>query len=310
MWVIIRHVVRRRNFPTPVRTVGRLHLFRGRPSSGQEATMKDETTHDVHEQVRDHYGKVARGEARESGCCGGAPCGTSTALGYSKDEQAAAPDGADLGLGCGNPQAIASLRAGETVLDLGSGAGFDCFLAARQVGPGGRVIGVDMTPDMVVKARGNAERVAAKNVEFRLGEIENLPLPDRSVDAIISNCVVNLAPDKRAVYREALRVLKPGGRIAIMDVVAVGVLPEELRNRPEALAGCLTGASPVDELAPLLEELGFQDVRIEIKRESAEYMRDWLPGSGAERYVASASIQAVRPNGGGCCGTTPKAPCC
>jgi SAM-dependent methyltransferase len=265
---------------------------------------------DAHDQVRDHYGKVARGEAQSTGCCGGAGCGTSDLLGYSKQEQAAAPEGADLGLGCGNPQAIASLRPGETVLDLGSGAGFDCFLAARQVGPGGRVIGVDMTPDMVSKARANAEKIEAKNVEFRLGEIENLPLPDRSVDAIISNCVVNLAPDKRAVYREALRVLKPGGRIAIMDVVAVGLLPEELRNRPEALSACLTGATPVETLEPLLEGLGFSDVRIEVNHASAEFMRDWLPGSGAEKYIASASIQAVRPNGGGCCGTTPKAPCC
>jgi ubiquinone/menaquinone biosynthesis C-methylase UbiE len=264
-------------------------------------------TDQVHNQVRDHYGKVARGEANGAGCCGGAGCGTSEALGYSNQDQSAP---GDLGLGCGNPQAIASLRTGETVLDLGSGAGFDCFLAARQVGPTGRVIGVDMTPDMITKARENAQKIEAKNVEFRLGEIESLPLSDRSVDAIISNCVVNLAPDKRAVYREALRVLKPGGRIAIMDVVAVGMLPDELLNRPEALSACLTGATPVDTLKPLLEELGFEDVRIAVNRNSAEFMRDWLPGSGAEKYIASASIQAVRPNGGGCCGTTPKAPCC
>jgi SAM-dependent methyltransferase len=158
--------------------------------------MKDQN--EARDQVRDHYGKVARGEASSTGCCGGAGCGSSDALGYSGDERSAP---GDLGLGCGNPQAMASLRPGETVLDLGRGGGFDCFLAARQVGPAGRVIGVDFTPDMVSKARGNAEKIEANNVEFGLGNIENLPLPDRSVDVIISNCVVNLAPDKRAVYR-------------------------------------------------------------------------------------------------------------
>jgi ubiquinone/menaquinone biosynthesis C-methylase UbiE len=199
---------------------------------------------------------------------------------------------------------------GETVLDLGSGGGFDCFLAARQVGSTGRVIGVDMTPDMIARARANAERVAAANVEFRLGEIENLPLPDRSVDVIISNCVVNLAPDKRAVYREALRVLKPGGRIAIMDVVAIGLVPDELRARPEALSGCLSGATPVGEIEKILREVGFDEIEVDIRLESAEFMKDWLPGSGAERFIASAAIRAKRPAGGGCCGSSPKAPCC
>jgi len=273
--------------------------------------MEDRTMDDVHAQVRDHYGKVARGEGCATGCCGGAPCNTNAALlGYSEAEQSAAPEGADLGLGCGNPQGIASLRAGETVLDLGSGAGFDAFLAARQVGPTGSVIGVDMTADMVSKARANAATVGAGNVEFRLGEIEHLPVADRSVDVIISNCVVNLAPDKRAVYREALRVLKPGGRIAIMDVIATTPLPEHLRTRIEALSGCLSGAVSVDEIAPMLTSLGFADVRVEINRGSREFIEGWLPGSGAEQYVASASIRALRPSGGGCCGTSPKAPCC
>jgi arsenite methyltransferase len=272
--------------------------------------MNDKTMSEARAQVREQYGKIARGEDAGAGCCGGAGCSDSAALGYSAAEQASAPDGADLGLGCGNPQGIATLVPGETVLDLGSGAGFDCFLAAQQVGPSGRVIGVDMTPDMIHRARGNAERVATHNVEFRLGEIENLPVPDRSIDVIISNCVVNLAPDKRAVYREALRVLKPGGRIAIMDVVAVGVVPEELARRPEALAGCLSGATPLDQLEPMLRDLGFEDVRVEVRRESSEVIRDWLPGSGAERFVASAAIQARRPSGAGCCGSTPKAPCC
>lgn len=272
--------------------------------------MEDKASSEVRAEVREHYSKVARGEAADTGCCGGAGCGSSSTLGYSAAELASVPEGADLGLGCGSPQGIAGLRPGERVLDLGSGAGFDCFLAARQVGTEGYVIGVDMTADMIGKARSNAEKVGATNVEFRIGEIEHLPLPDRSVDVIISNCVVNLAPDKRAVYEEALRVLKPGGRIAIMDVVALGLVPEELAKRPEALAGCLTGATPVEELLPMLREVGFENVRVEVRRESAEFIRDWLPGSGAERYVASASIQATRPQGGGCCGTTPKAPCC
>lgn len=273
--------------------------------------MESQTTHDVHAEVRNHCGKIARGESCDTGCCGGSGCDTNAALlGYSDEERAAAPDGADLGLGCGNPQAIASLRGGETVLDLGSGGGFDAFLAARRVGPTGRVIGVDMTPDMITRARRNAETIGATNVEFRLGEIEHLPLADRSVDVIISNCVVNLAPDKRAVYREALRVLRPGGRIAIMDVVAKKPLPDKLLADVRALSGCLAGAAPVEEIVPLLQSLGFADVRVEIKPGSAEYIKSWLPDSGAEEYVASAAIQAVRPSGAGCCGSSTKAPCC
>lgn len=273
--------------------------------------MESQTTRDVHAEVRDHYGKIARGESCDTGCCGGVPCDTNAALlGYSDEERAAAPQGADLGLGCGNPQAIASLRSGEIVLDLGSGGGFDAFLAARQVGPTGKVIGVDMTADMISRARANAEKVGATNVEFRLGEIEHLPLADRSVDVIISNCVVNLAPDKRAVYREALRVLKPGGRIAIMDVVATKPLPAELLADIRAYSGCLAGAAFVEQIVPLLQSVGFQDVRVEIKPGSAEYIKSWLPGSNAEEYIASATIQAVRPSGAGCCGSSPKAPCC
>jgi arsenite methyltransferase len=273
--------------------------------------MEGRTTKDVHAEVRSHYGKVARGESCETGCCGGAPCRTNAALlGYSEAERSAAPQGSDMSLGCGNPQTIASLRVGETVLDLGSGGGFDAFLAARQVGPAGKVIGVDMTADMISKARANAATVGASNVEFRLGEIENLPVADRSVDVIISNCVVNLAPDKRAVYREVLRVLKPGGRIAIMDVIATAPLPERLRTSAKALSGCLAGATLMDEIEPMLTSLGFEEVHIEIERGSEEFIKDWLPDSGAEQYVASAAIRAVRPNGGGCCGTSPKAPCC
>jgi arsenite methyltransferase len=278
--------------------------------------MDEITTQDVHEQVREHYGRIARGEASETGCCGGSTCGgeacvpNAAALGYLEADRAAAPEGADMGLGCGNPQAIAALRPGETVLDLGSGGGFDALLAARQVGPTGQVIGVDMTPDMLTKARANAAKVGATNVELRLGEIEHLPVADRSVDVIISNCVVNLAPDKRAVYREALRVLKPGGRLAIMDVVATAPLPARLAAKPGAFTGCLSGATPVDELGPMLTALGFVDIRVDVKPASRQLIQDWSPGSGVEHYVASASIQAVRPQGAGCCGSSPKAPCC
>jgi SAM-dependent methyltransferase len=196
------------------------------------------------------------------------------------------------------------------VLDLGSGGGIDCFLAAKQVGPAGRVIGVDMTPEMLAKARANAERVGASNVEFRLGEIERLPLADRSVDVIVSNCVINLSPDKPAVFREALRVLRPGGRIAISDIVASAPLPDAIRHDAAALAGCIAGAPAIDEVRAMLSATGFEGVRVELKLESKTFIRDWLPGSGAEEYIASAAIHAVRPAGAGCCGTAPSSACC
>src|SRR5262245_57061929 len=195
----------------------------------------------MREAVREHYGKLAgaakAGRARN--CCRGRP-EVSLDLGYTEDDLAAVPDGANLGLGCGNPTAIASLRDGETVLDLGSGAGFDCFLAARRVGERGHVIGVDMTAPMISKARANAEKLGTKHVEFRLCEIERLPVADASVDVILSNCVVNLSPDKARVYRDAFRVLRAGGRIAISDVVLIGEIPDELKQRVEAFTGCVT----------------------------------------------------------------------
>jgi len=251
---------------------------------------------DVRSAVREGYAQVAEGGG---GCCGGgAPeLGGIAAnrLGYSAEESAAVPDGADLGLGCGNPQAIAALQPGETVLDLGSGAGFDCFLAARAVGDDGRVIGVDMTPQMLSKARGNARKAGYDNVEFRLGEIEHLPVADASVDAIISNCVINLSPDKPQVFREAFRVLKPGGRLAVSDVVATAELPDDVRSDLELYTGCVAGAAHVDELAGMLAAAGFTDIRIGPKDASREFIRDWAPGRRIEDYVLSASIEAVKP---------------
>jgi ubiquinone/menaquinone biosynthesis C-methylase UbiE len=220
-------------------------------------------------------------------------------MGYTEEDLKAVPEGADLGLGCGNPQAIAALQTGDTVLDLGSGAGFDCFLAAKRVGRSGRVIGVDMTPDMVAKARANARKIEAANVEFRLGEIEHLPVSDASVDAILSNCVINLSPDKGAVFREAFRVLKPGGRLAISDVVATADMPAELANSVEALTGCVSGAAKVDALRALLVEAGFENVRIQIRPESRSIIGQCMPG--AEDYVASATIEGKKPGGANCC---------
>jgi SAM-dependent methyltransferase len=265
-----------------------------------EALEKDR----IREQVRTAYAKVATGAGGCSvGCCGTEGEG-SLALGYSKEDLAAVPDGADLGLGCGNPQAIAALRPGETVLDLGSGAGFDCFLAAKRVGRSGRVIGVDMTPEMVEKARNNARRVEATNVEFRLGEIEHLPVPDASVDAILSNCVINLSPDKAAVFREAFRVLKPGGRLAISDVVALRAMPPELAESVEAMTGCVAGAAPVEDLRKLLSEAGFEAVKVEPRPGSGAIIAACMPG--AEDYVASATVEGTKPGGKTCCGPT----CC
>lgn len=245
-------------------------------------------------QVRDAYGAVARGDG---GCCGGQPAQpVGERLGYARAELAAVPEGAHLGLGCGNPIGHAALQPGETVLDLGSGAGFDAFLAARAVGESGFVIGVDMTPDMISRSRGLAASGGYPQVEFRLGEIEALPVADASVDVILSNCVINLSPDKARVFREAFRVLKPGGRLAISDVVASAELPEELRRDAGLYSCCVGGASLIDELERHLAAAGFVDIRITPKDESREFIRDWAPGRGVEDYVVSAIIAAVKPN--------------
>lgn len=247
--------------------------------------------------VRDAYSEIALSEG--TSCCGPVPCCTdgsvSLELGYSSDELGAVPAGADLGLGCGNPGAIAALQPGETVLDLGSGAGFDAFLAARAVGPAGRVIGVDMTPAMVSKARANAEAGDYAHVEFRLGEIEHLPVADGTIDVIISNCVINLSPDKPAVFREAFRVLRPGGRLAISDVVAFAELPEDVRSDLALYSGCMAGASLISELTAVMAEAGFANVEIAPKDESRSFIERWAPGRDLTEYVASATIAAVKP---------------
>jgi len=273
--------------------------------------MTEMTNDELRAAVREQYGAVARAKASTGcapSCCGPAP-DASLALGYTSSDLAAVPVGANMGLGCGNPQAIARLRAGETVLDLGSGGGFDCFLAAKQVGATGRVVGVDMTPDMISKARANAAKLDAKNVEFRLGEIEHLPVEDGSVDVILSNCVVNLSPDKAAVYREAFRVLKPGGRLAISDVVQTAPIPAALERDLRAHAGCISGAASVETTTELLRAAGFGDLTVRVNEESRAFIRDWYPGSGAESFVASATIEAVKPGGArSCCGPSCCAP--
>lgn len=259
---------------------------------------------EIRESVKKRYGQIA--EQGKSGCgCApsGSCCGPSTAsqstpslqIGYSEEQVQAVPAGSDLGLGCGNPQAIAALQPGETVLDLGSGAGFDCFLAAGQVGETGHVIGVDMTPEMIEKAREYARAGAYSNVEFRLGEIENLPMADASVDVMMSNCVINLSADKLGVFREAFRVLRPGGRLAISDIIATAELPENVRNDLALYSSCIGGALTIVELEDLLHESGFQDVRIQAKDESRQFIREWAPGRKIEDYIASAIIEAVKP---------------
>lgn len=267
------------------------------------------TGEDAHrENVRNAYARVASADNQGEDCGVGASCcGTSsdeevntlisTRLGYSRAELDQVPSGADMGLGCGTPKAIAELKAGEVVVDLGAGGGFDCFLAAHEVGPAGHVIGVDMTPDMVSKARANAAKGKYGNVEFRLGEIERLPVADGAADVIISNCVINLSPDKQQVFREAFRVLKPGGRLAISDVVATAELPEEMRSDDGLIAGCMGNASLVEDLKEMILAAGFEQVRIQPKDESKEFIKDWAPGHNVTDYVVSATIEAIKPAG-------------
>jgi SAM-dependent methyltransferase len=284
--------------------------------------METRGKEEIREAVRERYGKIARvggvtsETSRTASCCGPSEVATETGqaasccgpadfsaekmsgiMGYSRKEIESVPEGANMGLGCGNPVALASLKPGERVVDLGSGGGFDCFLASREVGETGQVIGVDMTPDMVSKARKNAEKMGTGNVEFRLGEIEHLPVADNSADIIMSNCVINLSPDKLSVYRDAYRVLKPGGRLAISDVLATAPLPDEIRNDLALVGACIGGAATVDDVEKWLKEAGFQGIRITPKEIPGELIREWDPGKtkNALDYVVSAYIDAVKP---------------
>lgn len=261
--------------------------------------MNDIKNDEIRQAVREQYAKVAEDGSCgcSTSCCtpGSSGDGMSILLGYSADDTTAVPAGSDMGLGCGNPQVIANLKPGETVLDLGSGGGFDVFLAARQVQNHGHVIGVDMTPAMVTKARANAEAGGYRNVEFRLGEIEHLPVADSTVDVIISNCVINLSPDKPAVFADAFRVLKAGGRLAITDVVGSAAIPDELREDLALYTGCISGASMVDEIVAMLLMSGFEQVCVTPKDESKAFMESWAPGKGITDYVVSATIEAVKP---------------
>ncbi|NLD72281.1 MAG: arsenite methyltransferase [Chloroflexi bacterium] len=256
--------------------------------------------------------EAAAGQAAASSCCGSGGCGGAEdhqaggcccggaashaeQVGYSLVEISSVPEGAEMSFGCGNPAALAGLQPGETVLDLGSGGGLDCLLAAHRVGPTGRVIGVDMTPEMIDRARGNARQGNYANVEFRLGEIEHLPVADATVDAIISNCVINLSPDKPSVLREAFRVLKPGGRLLVSDIVSMAPLSEEARSDEGLWCECLSGAEEVGALERMLRDAGFVDVLITPQDESREFVRSWAPGASVVDLVVSAIVEAWKP---------------
>jgi len=260
--------------------------------------MTPQTHDEVRQAVQERYGAIA--EARgASTCCDSSLVATldgkAHRMGYSPEDTQAVPEGANLGLGCGNPVAIASLRPGDVVVDLGSGAGFDCFLAAQAVGSTGKVIGVDMTPAMLSKARENATTGHFTNVEFRLGEIEHLPVANASVDVIISNCVINLSPEKSQVFQEAYRVLKPGGRPAIRDVVASAPFPETMRENLALLSSCVTGAALLEDVERMLQAAGFTAICIQPKDESKTFIREWVPDTKIEDYLVSATIEAVKP---------------
>ena len=291
--------------------------------------MKDLNAHQIREYVRERYGAIAEqsdagcngeecclpaeasakaggcGENDAGGCCSAsapkkdACCSVeaqySETLGYSAADLASVPPGADLGLGCGNPLAIASIKPGETVLDLGSGAGFDCLLAARQLNGTGRVIGVDMTPPMIGKARRNLASSGFTNVEFRLGEIEHLPVADATVDLIISNCVINLSPEKAQVFREAFRVLKPGGRLAIADVVATKPVPAALREQLQAIGACVAGAALISDLQATLQDAGFARIEIQPRDSSRQTIAQWTEDAGVADFVVSAHLTAYKP---------------
>ena len=274
----------------------------------QYVTVEDrganKNVEEVKTEVRDAYGRVVEANGQKQSCGNGRSCcgvsakpdpNYSKELGYTQEELDSVPEGTNMGLGCGNPQAIASLKPGEVVLDLGAGGGFDAFLASCKVGSKGKVYGVDMTPEMLSSARANAASGGYTNVEFLLGEIEHLPLPDNTVDVIISNCVINLSTDKEQVFKESFRVLKEGGRLAISDMVAFKPLPSEMVNNKELYCNCISGALPINELKQILEKSGFTDIVIETQEQSRMFIKDWVPGSDAENYVISAKIKATKP---------------
>ena len=275
--------------------------------------MKEE---EIKKVVRERYAKIARKgssccspPAKESPCCSQPSTAEAISknIGYSDEEMGSVPEGANLGLGCGNPVALASLKKGETVLDLGAGAGFDCFLAVNRVGKSGKVIGIDMTPEMISGARANAGKGGYENVEFRLGEIENIPAADSSVDVIISNCVINLSPDKKRVFREAWRVLRPGGRLMVSDIVLLKELPDFIKQSVAAYTGCISGALPKNDYLSAIKEAGFQEVRV---MEETAFSIDCMandPTAQAvinklkvtrediENTVASIKVRAIKP---------------
>lgn len=258
-------------------------------------------TGDIRDLVRERYGAIVEGSkgccGTDSGGCGCGDCGDTRSLGYTEEQIAAIPEGSNFGLGCGNPLGHGAVKPGETVLDLGSGAGIDVFLASRDVGPEGFVIGVDMTPSMVSRARANAREGGYTNVEFRLGEIERLPVADATVDLIISNCVINLSPDKPAVFREALRVLRPGGRLVVSDIVLSRELPESVRQSVESYAGCVAGASLKDEYLRLIREAGFGEVDV-LEERTYGVPENLLPGAdpaSVEGSLRSIKVRAFKP---------------
>ncbi len=269
--------------------------------------MKDNETKET---VRKAYGRIALLDKSEDGCgCGPSCCGSATeefakGIGYSEEDLKHVPQDANLGLGCGNPAAVAGLKPGEVVLDLGSGAGMDCFLAAAKVGPQGKAIGVDMTPEMLAKARRNAEKSGVKNVEFRLGEIEALPVADNAVDVVISNCVINLSTDKPRVFHEIRRALKPGGRVAVSDMVLLKELPESVRKDAKAYVGCVAGALLLEDYKKVVLSAGFEDVKFTVKASSSclspdtkdpvgkELMERLKDKEKLEGYVASLYVEA------------------
>lgn len=279
-------------------------------------------TTDIRDKVKERYGKIAQRETPTAGCCGGgAPSAVeliSGAVGYGKAEMEAVPDGANLGLGCGNPVALAAIRPGDTVLDLGSGAGFDCFLAAKQAGPTGRVIGVDMTPAMLAKARANATKGGYTNVEFREGHIEALPVEDNSIDLVISNCVINLSPDKPTVFSEIQRVLKPGGRFFISDLVLLEDLPAALKTSDDLYCACVAGASLKQDYFAAMEAAGLSGIHV---AKEAQYPVDMFEGDDlaralieripgltkddikrAAKAVVSVQVEGTKGTAGACCG--------